>query len=90
MLSLKEFKKLHMFSCGYFSSVLPSKGQGCYSGSIIHIKQFDFQSLEGQMQNLSPISFCPVSLFLFAKNLERKQLHYPTRKEEATYCALIS
>lgn len=67
-----------MFSCGYFSSLSSSKGQGCYSGIIIHIKQSD---LEGEMQNLSPIFFCLISLLLFAKSHKRKQLHFlPNQK----------
>lgn len=55
MLSLKEFKKLYVFSSGYFSSVLPSKGQVCCSGSIfIYIKEFDLESLEGEAAELVP------------------------------------
>lgn len=55
MLSLKEFKKLYIFSSGNFSSVLPSKGQVCCSGSIfIYIKEFDLESLEGEAAERVP------------------------------------
>ena len=77
MLSLKEFSKLHIFSCGYFSSVLPFKGQVCYSGSIfIYIKEWLWESSEREAAELVPISFCPqlTGLILLTKSHEMKQL----------------